>query len=123
MNRLFGRWGAGLLLSCWMTGPVVVAGAADGKPAGANPPLSELMPQGTLLYIGWPGIETLAEVSKETALGKLLAEPEVVRFREAWRKKLWPAIDKRIRDEVDFDANQDEESYEGLRWGQSLTSD
>jgi len=82
------RWIVGVLVSWWW-----FAGAVPGVLALELP---EAMPAGTLLYVGWPGTEKLAETSQETALSKLLAEPELVRFRE----KVPAALDSFIRSQI-----------------------
>ncbi len=51
--------------------------------------LAEALPPSTLAYIGWSGLDDLSQICGKTALGKLAAEPEIVRFR----KKICEAVD------------------------------
>ena len=71
------RWGwigvLGLVLAC----PVAWAGE-----------VSDLFPEGTIVYINWPGCEQLCKTCQDTALGKIMAEPQMAQFRE----KLIPAL-------------------------------
>lgn len=62
--------------------------------------LSDTMPAGTLLYIGWPGADALGQASKDTAWGKLMAEAEIVSFADRWHKEIWPALDRLMRREL-----------------------
>ncbi len=88
--------GLGLL---GLTMPVWGQSAPVTQPVVRNT-LPEMLPADTLLYIGWPGAEALAEANRATALGKLLAEPEIVQSRQKWREEVWPAIRKLILKEI-----------------------
>lgn len=61
--------------------------------------LPDLVPAGTLLYMGWPGIAELSESMGDTALAKLMAEPEMAQLRE----QFMPAMDRFIRSQMDDD--------------------
>ncbi|NLX14436.1 MAG: hypothetical protein GXY44_12390 [Phycisphaerales bacterium] len=89
--------GVGLL---WLTLPAWGQSAPVVQPVSRNTP-TEMLPADTLLYIGWPGAETLAEANRATAFGKILAEPEIVRSRQKWREEVWPAIRKLIVEQIE----------------------
>jgi len=57
---------------------------------GQAPPvdLAAVVPEKTLLYLGWSGTEQLGPASEGTALGKTLADPQVERFIEAFQSAL-----------------------------------
>lgn len=76
------------------------APTAQGEPVLDGKALSDLLPAGTLLCKTWPGIDAYAEASKDTALAKLLKEPELQRLRTAWWDSIWPAIDEHIGEEI-----------------------
>lgn len=84
-----------LLVCCVILSP---AGAAD---------LPELVPDNTLLYVAWPGLDAFSTAAGQTEMAKLMAEPQMQKFREHWSKKVWPAIQDKIRQ-----ALQKEESSE-----------
>ncbi len=114
MNLTTRRWIAGLVLMGWAVLPVLAQDAPGAAPAVPPEPvlkvaaveraLPDMLPEGTLLYIAWPGIDALAETSRDTALARMLEEPEVIRFREQWRRKVLPAIEKLIVDEIGGEA-------------------
>ena len=81
-------------LLCLGTTPWTATAAEMG-----TAPLADKLPEGTLLYIGWPGASRFAEASKDTALAKLLAEPEVIRFRESLTRQVIPAVEEIILSE------------------------
>ena len=84
MSNHTGRLGLGVVMSLGLAGPAI----------GAD--LAELMPEGTLLYVQWPGIDRLSETASETELAALMTEPEGQRFRRQWRETIWPAIESAI---------------------------
>src|SRR5437762_571206 len=63
-------------------------------PAGAQTPLdpARLMPDNTLAFIGWAGSDAMADPVKSTALGKMLAEPDVKSFASQLRTQIGNAI-------------------------------
>jgi general secretion pathway protein G len=83
-------------------GVVLAVGAAltVAWPARAAE-LANQVPEGSLLYLAWPGADEMAKTSQGTAWAKLLAEPEVQRFRQAWREQIWPALDRKAREAAD----------------------
>lgn len=91
------------------------APAAQGTPAISGSALSDLLPAGTLLYKGWPGIDAFSKASQDTELAKLLKEPELQQLRAAWWKDIWPAIKDQITAEIGDDkAEQIVEPIEAL---------
>jgi type II secretion system protein G len=86
------------------TGPA--ATTTRGAPVMTGRALSDLLPGGTLLYMGWPGIDALSKSAKDTELAKLMNEPEVQRFRTLWWKDVWPAIEEQIIAEMGNESNQ-----------------
>ncbi|HOB75059.1 MAG TPA: type II secretion system protein GspG [Phycisphaerae bacterium] len=62
--------------------------------------LSDTMPADTLLYVAWPGADALGDAAKDTAWGRLMAEPEIKRFRARWNQEIWPTIDRLSREEL-----------------------
>ena len=54
-----------------------VAGAA---PAAMSADMAAAMPERTMVYLGWAGCDHCRQVSRDTALGKTLAEPQVEHF-------------------------------------------
>jgi general secretion pathway protein G len=80
--------------------------SAAARAEDAARPLTDMVPEGALLYAGWPGMDTLRETMDDTQLAKILREPEIVRFREAWGSKIWPAIEENLRNEMGRDGEQ-----------------
>lgn len=76
------------------------ATAPQGTPAISGSALSDLLPAGTLLYKGWPGIDVFAKAAGDTELAKLLKEPEWQQLRATWWKDIWPAIEDQITAEI-----------------------
>ena len=87
---------AGWVVLGWWLGAATALGVAAELP--------EAVPAGTLLYVGWPGADKLAETCKDTALARLLQEPEMARLRE----RLGPALEglarTQIKDAADLEA-------------------
>ena len=86
-------------LSCCIVLILIACSTAPAMAAEAS--LAEVMPAGTLLYVGWPGMDALSEASSDTELAKLLNEPEFARLRNDWHTKLLPAIEALIAEEAD----------------------
>ena len=76
------------------------APTSQGTPAISGSALSDLLPAGTLLYKGWPGIDVFAKAAGDTELAKLLKEPEWQQLRATWWKDIWPAIEDQITAEI-----------------------
>jgi hypothetical protein len=74
--------------------------------------LADRFPPQTAVFIGWPGWERYSETFRDTAMGRLRAEPEMVRLRDAWNNRIWPAIDELIREEAGGDP--DAAAYEPI---------
>jgi len=77
---------------------LVLAGWLVSSAGAAEP--AERVPAGALLYVGWPGIDSLSETAKDTELAKLMNEPEMLRFRKTWCEAVWPAIEKKMKEEM-----------------------
>lgn len=80
----------------------ILLGNAPPAPAHAEDP-AERMPSGSLLYIGWPGAAALGEASRETAWGRLLAEPAIDQFRTYWMNEVWPDVATFMRESMESD--------------------
>lgn len=65
--------------------------------------LAEMMPADTLMYVSWPGYEAFNKNCEDTAYGKIMREPQVQRFREAWNESIWPALRKKMKESVGED--------------------
>ena len=62
-----------------------------------------LLPAYTIIYLHWPGAQTLESTCRDTAFGKLMAEPEMKRFSEAIETRVWPAIKTKMREDAPED--------------------
>lgn len=51
-----------------------------GQARAQSADLTRLMPEETLLYLGWAGHDHTSIAARDTAMGKLIAEPQVRRF-------------------------------------------
>lgn len=54
--------------------------ATTGQARAQSADLTRLMPEDTLLYLGWAGHDHTSIAGSDTAMGKLIAEPQVRRF-------------------------------------------
>ncbi len=82
----------GLLLGCAAIAPF--ASRASGET------IPQMLPEETLLYVQWPGFETLSETASETELAKMMNEPEWKRFRQQCSEQLWPDIEDLMVEEM-----------------------
>lgn len=87
MSRVV-QWGSiGML---WLVGACPAVLAAD---------MSDLFPEGTILYLNWPGVDQLRKTCRDTALGKIMAEPQMTRFREQLVPALIALVEKQAAKE------------------------
>src|SRR6185369_12566784 len=76
--------------------------------------LADMAPEGTLLYIAWPGADTYAGAIKDTEFSKLLAEPEVMHFRELLREKVWGVLRKKMAEDAAKEGGPASENFEPI---------
>ncbi|MBP7933195.1 MAG: DUF1559 domain-containing protein [Phycisphaerae bacterium] len=76
-------------------------------PAVSAGEMSDLFPEGTILYLNWPGLDQLSQSCEDTALGRIMAEPQMAPLRE----KLMPALVALIKKQA---ASQAEEELAGV---------
>src|SRR5678816_541304 len=76
--------------------------------------LAEMTPEGALLYVAWPGADAYAGAIKDTEFSKLLAEPEIVHFREMFREKVWRFLRDKMKEDVAREGGPSSESFEPI---------
>ncbi len=95
--------------SC-LVGLALVLGFGGGASRARAGEMSDRFPEGTLLYVGWPGMEAMSATFGETALAKTMREPELVKLREAF----WPAVGPLLREAILSEGEIDEAGYEAI---------
>lgn len=80
--------------------------ALSFAPLAAHAALPEKIPADTLLYVGWPGSAKLSETYRDTAMSKIMAEPEMQKLRT----QFLPAIDALILKQIGDDED-DKQAY------------
>lgn len=88
------------LLACAVIFPLLCG------PALTFAALPEKFPAETLVYVGWPGRDRIAEAYQDTAMARILAEPEMAGLK----KQLLPALDALIRAQIG--GGDEEKAYE-----------
>ncbi len=74
---------------------VVLTVMAPSTLDAAETDLAKVLPGPSVLYVGWSGCDAVGAEFEKTAFGKLWAEPEIVKLREALCPQLSAMIKKR----------------------------
>lgn len=72
--------------------------------------LPEKLPADTLIYLQWPGATVVRDAHKDTAMAKLMAEPQMAALRE----KLIPTIDVFIRTQAENEGDTELAMYNAV---------
>lgn len=95
-------WGRGLAAVLLLVLPAAAQtndATVETQPSRTFASMPELLPDNALLYMYWPGAETLKETAADSELAKLMAEPQVQQMRDRLWQEVWPAIAQKFEEE------------------------